>query len=214
MPRTYYSYLPVLVAGVVFTLASTPVRAQRPEQPSAEPATHACACCGNSGAAAMKHDADGGCCGNMTMHAMPGTAMADPAAAHNDQTDHAAMNHEAAADHAAMGHDMPAASADHKMAGGCCDQMAMDHTADKADATAMKHDAAAGCCGNMAMNMKMDAGQPPAKAADASAMFGATTGCPTGAADTTAKTADSAKPMDHGAAGCCAAMAGMHAPAK
>ncbi len=223
MRRTYYSYLPVLVAGVVFTLASTPVRAQAPAPPASEPAAHACACCGNSGGAAMNHEAGGGCCANMAMDHSAGKATSDPAAtthdhanmpATADQVDHS--KHVAKTDqvdHAAMGHEMPAATADHKMAGGCCANMAMDHSADKAGATAMNHEASAGCCGNMAMDMKdmkMDNAQPPAKAAAPSAMFGATSGCSAGAATPDAN----AKPMDHGAGGCCAGMANMHAPSN
>ncbi|MFN7980377.1 MAG: hypothetical protein U0Q11_00825 [Vicinamibacterales bacterium] len=205
MRRTYYSYLPVLVAGVVFTLASTSVRAQQAAHPSDDPTAPACACCGNSGGAAMNHEAGGGCCGNMAM-AAPTTGTSDPAATH----DHANMTAAAAGaapsvqvDHAAMGHDMAAmAATDTKMAG-CCDHMAMDHTADKAAPSAMNHEAAGGCCGDMAMNMKTDSAQPPAKAADAASMFGAMSGCSAGTATSDAN----AKPMDHGAAGCCADMA-------
>lgn len=212
MRRTYYSYLPVLVAGVVFTLASTSVRAQQHEHPSDEPTAHACACCGNSGGAAMKHEAGGSCCGNMAMQAAPTTGTSDPAAATHDHANMtaaagsgapgASAGPAAQIDHAAMGHDMPMAATDMKMAGGCCDHMAMDHTADKAAPSAMNHEAAGGCCAGMA-NMKMDKAQPPAKAADSSAMFGAMSGCSAGTSTPDAN----AKPMDHGAAGCCANMA-------
>lgn len=228
MRRTYYSYLPVLVAGVVFTLASTPVRAQQPAHPADEPTTPACACCGNSGGAAMNHEAGGGCCGNMAMdHAMPTTGTADQASATHDhasmvaasaQAEHA--NHVATTeqmDHAAMGHDMPVAAMDHKMAGGCCGDMKMDHAADAAGATAMNHEAAGGCCAGMAMDMKMDSAQPPANAAAPSAAFGATSGCSAGTATTPGTPATpsaDAKAMDHGAGGCCADMANMPGGAK
>lgn len=210
MYRTSYSVLPVIVAGVVFTLASTTIRAQQPGQTTDATAAHACACCGNSGSGAMNHE----------------TAAA-PAA----PVDHAAMNHDAAP---ATDQAMAAGAgccADMKMehaaakpeAAGCCGAMAgADHASmnhDTAapqtpavDHAAMNHDAAtaptgAGCCGEMAMNHAATKDAPAPS-------FGATTGCAADGATAAKDEGCCAHMAGAMSGGCCGNMAGMHASTK
>ena len=183
MRRSIFATLPLIVAAVVFALASPTLRAAQHDHPGDAPSAHSCACCGNSSSAAMKHEG-GGCCGNM-----------------------AAKDAATPVDHAAMNHDSPAADVqkmDHAAAGGgCCGNMATKMAADQKPAgTPMAHDAGMSCCSHMAMN------HDTAKSSDTAPMnFGAMS-CPPDAAANNSPAADAtAAGHDHAAGGCCASMA-------
>lgn len=120
MYRRPVSTIPLLVGAVVFVLSSSAFGAQQEHNHSAPAESeHACACCGNSGADAMNHAKEGGCCPNMaamnTSKSEDNTAKSEDGGCCADKAAHAGpamqMKHE--------GH-------------GCCGSMARD----KSDASA------------------------------------------------------------------------------